>query len=210
MSAIAATPAAADDSARRGLAACARSSSMASAPSRSGLRTRVFRISFSSSTTRLWARPRRSWAGRSPLRSSSTPSPIRSSASFRQSAHALGTAAPLHVRVGASRHDCLFSFVEPAALATSRAVCVARWIIIVVRTFISMYEIPSSALVAELTPDYDQRTSVLRLALSLRLARRIGNDNARLRRVLRADETLSRGAAPIRTAISDIPSPPAR
>jgi len=34
-------------------------------------------------------------------------------------------------------------------------------IIIVVRTFISMYEIPSSALVAELTPDYDQRTSFL-------------------------------------------------
>jgi GPH family glycoside/pentoside/hexuronide:cation symporter len=34
-------------------------------------------------------------------------------------------------------------------------------IIIVVRTFITMYEIPSSALVAELTPDYDQRTSFL-------------------------------------------------
>jgi GPH family glycoside/pentoside/hexuronide:cation symporter len=34
-------------------------------------------------------------------------------------------------------------------------------IIIVVRTFITMYEIPSSALVAELTQDYDQRTSFL-------------------------------------------------
>src|SRR5215469_4906412 len=32
---------------------------------------------------------------------------------------------------------------------------------IVVRTFITMYEIPSSALVAELTPDYDQRTAFL-------------------------------------------------
>ncbi|MGI8839981.1 MAG: MFS transporter [Caulobacteraceae bacterium] len=34
-------------------------------------------------------------------------------------------------------------------------------IIIVVRTFITVYEIPSSALVAELTTDYDQRTSFL-------------------------------------------------
>ena len=34
-------------------------------------------------------------------------------------------------------------------------------IIIVVRTFITMYEIPSSALVAELTTDYNQRTSFL-------------------------------------------------
>ena len=34
-------------------------------------------------------------------------------------------------------------------------------IIIVVRTFITMYEIPSSAMVAELTHDYDQRTSFL-------------------------------------------------
>jgi GPH family glycoside/pentoside/hexuronide:cation symporter len=33
--------------------------------------------------------------------------------------------------------------------------------IVVVRTFITMYEIPSSSLVAELTPDYDQRTSFL-------------------------------------------------
>lgn len=35
------------------------------------------------------------------------------------------------------------------------------FMVIVVRTFITMYEIPSSALVAELTPDYDQRTSFL-------------------------------------------------
>ncbi len=34
-------------------------------------------------------------------------------------------------------------------------------IIMVVRTFITMYEIPSSALIAELTPDYDNRTSFL-------------------------------------------------
>jgi len=34
-------------------------------------------------------------------------------------------------------------------------------ITIIVRTFIAMYEIPSSALVAELTQDYDQRTSFL-------------------------------------------------
>ena len=32
---------------------------------------------------------------------------------------------------------------------------------VVVRTFITFYEIPSSALVAELTPDYDQRTTLL-------------------------------------------------
>jgi GPH family glycoside/pentoside/hexuronide:cation symporter len=34
-------------------------------------------------------------------------------------------------------------------------------IVIVVRTFITLHEIPSSALVAELTPDYNQRTSFL-------------------------------------------------
>lgn len=34
-------------------------------------------------------------------------------------------------------------------------------IIVLVRTFISIYEIPSSALVAELTADYDERTSFL-------------------------------------------------
>ncbi|HEY4943107.1 MAG TPA: MFS transporter [Rhizomicrobium sp.] len=34
-------------------------------------------------------------------------------------------------------------------------------IILVVRSFITLYEIPSSALVAELTPDYDQRTAFL-------------------------------------------------
>jgi GPH family glycoside/pentoside/hexuronide:cation symporter len=34
-------------------------------------------------------------------------------------------------------------------------------IIVLVRTFITTYEIPSSALIAELTPDYDQRTSFL-------------------------------------------------
>lgn len=44
-------------------------------------------------------------------------------------------------------HAALFCYV----LATA----------VVVRTFISAYEIPSSALVAELTPDYDTRTSLL-------------------------------------------------
>src|SRR5579864_509217 len=34
-------------------------------------------------------------------------------------------------------------------------------IIVLVRTFITTYEIPSTALIAELTPDYDQRTSFL-------------------------------------------------
>jgi len=34
-------------------------------------------------------------------------------------------------------------------------------IIVVVRTFITAYEIPSTSLIAELTPDYDQRTSFL-------------------------------------------------
>src|SRR5579872_488706 len=34
-------------------------------------------------------------------------------------------------------------------------------IIVLVRTFITTYEIPSAALIAELTPDYDQRTSFL-------------------------------------------------
>jgi Na+/melibiose symporter-like transporter len=68
------------------------------------------------------------------------------------------------------RHPFMYASVLPVTIAYFLLWNPPHWpqaalfawlvgIIIVVRTFISMYEIPSSALVAELTPDYDQRTS---------------------------------------------------
>ena len=47
---------------------------------------------------------------------------------------------------------------------------------VIVRTFITFYEIPSSALVAELTNSYDQRTNMPELPLRVRLAGRPGHD----------------------------------
>ncbi|MEJ1969234.1 MAG: MFS transporter [Rhizomicrobium sp.] len=50
---------------------------------------------------------------------------------------------------------------NPPALSSADLFYYLIGLAIVVRTFITLYEIPSSALVAELTPDYDQRTSFL-------------------------------------------------
>ncbi|MBV9541820.1 MAG: MFS transporter, partial [Alphaproteobacteria bacterium] len=50
---------------------------------------------------------------------------------------------------------------NPPHLANAQLFYYLFGIIVVVRTFITMYEIPSSSLVAELTPDYDQRTAFL-------------------------------------------------
>lgn len=50
---------------------------------------------------------------------------------------------------------------NPPALSNANLFYYLIGIAVVVRTFITLYEIPSSALVAELTPDYDQRTSFL-------------------------------------------------
>lgn len=70
------------------------------------------------------------------------------------------------------RHPFMYAAALPVALSylllwnpphASHAVLFAYVLAtaVVVRTFISCYEIPSAALVAELTPNYDQRTNLL-------------------------------------------------
>ncbi len=49
----------------------------------------------------------------------------------------------------------------PAGLSTDQLFWYLLVLAVLVRTFITLYEIPSSSLVAELTSDYDQRTSML-------------------------------------------------
>jgi GPH family glycoside/pentoside/hexuronide:cation symporter len=77
----------------------------------------------------------------------------------------------LRTRLG-RRHPFMYAAVVPVAIAYYLLWNPPHWqgtslflyllvVVIVVRTFITLYEIPSSALVAELTPDYDQRTSFL-------------------------------------------------
>ena len=77
----------------------------------------------------------------------------------------------LRTRLG-RRHPLMYAAALPAAIAyyfvwnppslsPNAMFFYLIGIAIVSRTFITMYEIPSSALVAELTPDYDQRTSFL-------------------------------------------------
>ncbi len=69
--------------------------------------------------------------------------------------HPFMYAAAIPVAIG------YFFLWNPPHLSTGMLFFYLVGIIIAVRTFITMYEIPSSALVAELTPDYDQRTSFL-------------------------------------------------
>src|SRR5262249_46873389 len=69
--------------------------------------------------------------------------------------HPFMYAAALPVAIG------YFFLWNPPHLAGAQLFFYLVGVIIVVRTFITMYEIPSSALVAELTPDYNQRTSFL-------------------------------------------------
>ncbi|MBL6937052.1 MAG: MFS transporter [Alphaproteobacteria bacterium] len=77
----------------------------------------------------------------------------------------------LRTRLG-RRHPLMYAAAIPAAIAyyfvwnppalpPNLMFFYLIGIAIVSRTFITMYEIPSSALVAELTPDYDQRTAFL-------------------------------------------------
>ena len=54
-----------------------------------------------------------------------------------------------------------FVWNPPQGWSRGAMFCYLIGIAIVVRTLIATYEIPSTALVAELTPDYDQRTSFL-------------------------------------------------
>ena len=58
---------------------------------------------------------------------------------------------------------------KPALVAYLVAVAV------LIRSFISCYEIPSAALAAELTTEYDERTRLLELSLPVRLDRRTGD-----------------------------------
>lgn len=55
----------------------------------------------------------------------------------------------------------LFIWNPPAGLSQGQLFAYLTGMAIVVRTFVSLYEVPSTALVAELTSDYDQRTSFL-------------------------------------------------
>ncbi|HWA31052.1 MAG TPA: MFS transporter, partial [Rhizomicrobium sp.] len=77
----------------------------------------------------------------------------------------------LHTRWG-RRHPLMYAAALPVAVSylllwnpphLSQGAMVAYLVVVavVVRTFITFFEIPNSALVAELTSDYDQRTSFL-------------------------------------------------
>src|SRR5690348_13888350 len=69
--------------------------------------------------------------------------------------HPLMYAAAIPVAIG------YYLLWNPPHVANAQLFYYLFAVIVVVRTFITMYEIPSSALVAELTPDYDQRTAFL-------------------------------------------------
>ena len=58
---------------------------------------------------------------------------------------------------------------------------------IVVRTFITMYEIPSSAMVPEMTDDYDQRTSFISIRYLFGVTAGVGMSVATFRYILFAD-----------------------
>src|SRR6202011_1502380 len=75
----------------------------------------------------------------------------------------------LRTRLG-RRHPFMYASALPVALCYFLLWNPPHWsaghlfyyliaMAILVRTFITLYEIPSASLVAELTPDYDQRTS---------------------------------------------------
>ena len=58
---------------------------------------------------------------------------------------------------------------------------------IIVRTFITMYEIPSSAMVPEMTDDYDQRTSFISIRYLFGVTAGVGMSVATFRYILFAD-----------------------
>jgi Na+/melibiose symporter-like transporter len=77
----------------------------------------------------------------------------------------------LHSRWG-RRHPLMYASAIPVAVSYLLLWNPPHWsngamfvylivVAVIVRTFITFFEIPNSALVAELTPDYDQRTSFL-------------------------------------------------
>lgn len=63
----------------------------------------------------------------------------------------------------------LMLWVPPSGWPPSALFVYLVTVIILVRTFITLYEIPSAALAAELTTDYDERTSVLSYRLLMAL-----------------------------------------
>lgn len=54
-----------------------------------------------------------------------------------------------------------FLWMPPAGLSDGALIAYLGVMAVIVRSFIALYEIPSAALVSELTTDYDQRTSIL-------------------------------------------------
>jgi hypothetical protein len=102
---------------------------------------------------------------------------------LRQSAHALGTAASADVSVRAAGRGQLSAAVESAALVPHALFLYLIVVAIVVRTFITFYEIPSSALVPELTEDYDERTSFVGYRVFFGLVWRTDDVGAGLSRV---------------------------
>ena len=80
---------------------------------------------------------------------------------FSDNTRTLGASSSLHVWRGSAGNTLLFSVVESAwsALRDELFLPLSRypfWC-----TLITVYGIPSSALVAEITDDYDERTSLL-------------------------------------------------
>lgn len=73
----------------------------------------------------------------------------------------LGRRHPLMYAAAIPSAIAYYFLWNPPALSANGMFLYLVFSAIIVRTFITMYEIPSSALVAELTPDYDQRTSFL-------------------------------------------------
>ena len=104
-----------------------------------------------------------------------------------------------HSRWG-RRHPFMYAAALPVALSYLLLWNPPHWsnhalffylftVSIVIRTFISFYEIPSAALVAELTDDYDQRTSFLSLRFLFGWAGGLGMAIMAYRYLLRPDAT---------------------
>lgn len=102
------------------------------------------------------------------------------------------------------RHPFMYAAAVPVAVAYYFLWVPPHWsnealffyligVAIVVRTFITMYEIPSSALVPEMTSDYDQRTSFLSYRYFFGVLGGVGVSFITLFFILRPDATHATG-----------------
>ena len=73
----------------------------------------------------------------------------------------MGASASIYVRCCSAGNPVLFLMESPSQLSGDELFPFLVAISVLVRTLITVYEIPSSALVAEMTDDYDERTSLL-------------------------------------------------